>query len=652
MPPVPNNDEEEDMETGGESDYTPVQQHLFVRVDECTQRIRDLDGHIKQALREYQGSNRSPADRQNYIRKRNALYSQRKYHNQKLTMSKLDREIQGIKAVNTALSTQNKHLEQYLVWATAQIDELPPTDEKLSAAASASISVPQGHWQALLMLQKPPPAPIESIEIKRKKDSPQRVNNAVGPPGPRTTRSSSRNLPIGNSSRLLVSEQSNAQCEPNPYRDVVEQTSDAPSPHVSLLGKWPLTERRRGSDKCDSSPPDIRQLPYAAARQRDTSAVVAADQLHLLRGSAARSVPGALSATELSVMVNRPILSTSTSGLGTVESRLRQQQALAEVDRLRQSQHSVASAAQGGPLAQPTAQTAVSSNSHDALLENAIARERQRLESSLLTPSSLASLPLGFGALSSAQMLLPQRREIDDCARNLSHSQQLSGASPLAALTTGGSSSLSLEPAASGTGATRQLGLLPLLGPLGSGSTAASNLSRSNLLDSLGLSTGPPSASNSVATLAVARDIAYQQDLRRQLESRIQAATVGSSAVSAASDHPVPGASGSDASAEVERLASLLRRRSRPTTMLFDNTSALGGNLGSSAELSLRTSLQQQHLPTAARSNGAISSDTAADFLQAQEARRREALVMSIRRQMEVDDSRSLMPPSQQKGPL
>jgi len=94
--------------------------------DQLKSKIVDIDADIKSALHGYR---RNPQNRAAYIRRRNALYAQRKYHKKKLAIVSLTREVGEIKDCNKHLGEENKAFAVILDWL--ELD--PPDDRAVSA---------------------------------------------------------------------------------------------------------------------------------------------------------------------------------------------------------------------------------------------------------------------------------------------------------------------------------------------------------------------------------------------------------------------------------------------------------------------------------------------------------------------------------------
>lgn len=81
---------------------------------ECASRILELDREIESSLRQYQRSAKTNELTKEYHRRRNALYSQRKYYKKKYLMNDFRRDKKALEDKNAALRQANKELEGLL----------------------------------------------------------------------------------------------------------------------------------------------------------------------------------------------------------------------------------------------------------------------------------------------------------------------------------------------------------------------------------------------------------------------------------------------------------------------------------------------------------------------------------------------------------
>jgi len=87
------------------------------------QRIAEIDVDIKRALGEYRSG---PVSREDYVRKRNALYAQRKYYKRKIKIGRLERQAEAIRTKNDKARRENEDLETILKWLE---ESSPPISE-------------------------------------------------------------------------------------------------------------------------------------------------------------------------------------------------------------------------------------------------------------------------------------------------------------------------------------------------------------------------------------------------------------------------------------------------------------------------------------------------------------------------------------------
>jgi len=113
---------------------------------ESTARILKLDAAIKQALIKWQKSDGSKKSRLEYIRKRNSLYSQRKYHKKLLTIKQLRKEKRGLVKANSLIEEENTHLEAML----ANAKDLILLNERLDQRRKESELVAKAQREGLL----------------------------------------------------------------------------------------------------------------------------------------------------------------------------------------------------------------------------------------------------------------------------------------------------------------------------------------------------------------------------------------------------------------------------------------------------------------------------------------------------------------------
>lgn len=84
-------------------------------------KVIELDRQICQASCEYNAREATAEERAEYYKRRNALYSQRKYYKRKIRQEGLFSEKQRLEEKNNTLRDENKALESALAWAKAQV---------------------------------------------------------------------------------------------------------------------------------------------------------------------------------------------------------------------------------------------------------------------------------------------------------------------------------------------------------------------------------------------------------------------------------------------------------------------------------------------------------------------------------------------------
>jgi hypothetical protein len=96
-------------------------------VEECgdnvdyAAKIKELDKVIQAAFIDFNAQEATEEKKEEYFRKRNALYSQRKYYRRKLKITALLREQKSLELKNSEVKVENKLLETVLAWATEQV---------------------------------------------------------------------------------------------------------------------------------------------------------------------------------------------------------------------------------------------------------------------------------------------------------------------------------------------------------------------------------------------------------------------------------------------------------------------------------------------------------------------------------------------------
>jgi hypothetical protein len=111
-------------------------------VDEgvCEKKILELDREIKESLRLSKEGEQSQKAIEEYHKKRNAFYSQRKYYKKKYLMSQLLEDQKFLEEKNAAMRAENEQLESILSWATKQAQLLESVEPKPAPISSGQPS--------------------------------------------------------------------------------------------------------------------------------------------------------------------------------------------------------------------------------------------------------------------------------------------------------------------------------------------------------------------------------------------------------------------------------------------------------------------------------------------------------------------------------
>ena len=104
--------------------------------EECTSKIGELDEVIDAIVTDANSRVLSNAEKREYLRKRNALYSQRKYYRKKLKKHQLTAEKASLEQKNVHIKIENALLENAIAWANKQV-ELHENEASTSVCSSA-----------------------------------------------------------------------------------------------------------------------------------------------------------------------------------------------------------------------------------------------------------------------------------------------------------------------------------------------------------------------------------------------------------------------------------------------------------------------------------------------------------------------------------
>jgi hypothetical protein len=112
-------------------------------------KIQAVDLAIKDALRLFKGCGKTEKAREDYIRKRNALYAQRKYYKKKLLVNELLQQKRVLEEKNAAVRADNQNLEDILSKATEYVRFLETIASSSAPTAAPSVSTFQGQNQSV-----------------------------------------------------------------------------------------------------------------------------------------------------------------------------------------------------------------------------------------------------------------------------------------------------------------------------------------------------------------------------------------------------------------------------------------------------------------------------------------------------------------------
>ena len=103
------------------SDSSTIERPAGPSNEDYAAKIAELDKVIEASVNEYNSRSSTREEKEEFLRKRNALYSQRKYYRKKLKVDNLIAERDSLEQKNAALRTENGVLEKTLTWATHQV---------------------------------------------------------------------------------------------------------------------------------------------------------------------------------------------------------------------------------------------------------------------------------------------------------------------------------------------------------------------------------------------------------------------------------------------------------------------------------------------------------------------------------------------------
>jgi len=90
--------------------------------EDYSARLQQLDTDIDNALANWKKCSQTDKERLQYERRRNALYSQRKYYKKKVMVKALQGQMAKLESKNRQVQAQNESLEALLSWAKLQVE--------------------------------------------------------------------------------------------------------------------------------------------------------------------------------------------------------------------------------------------------------------------------------------------------------------------------------------------------------------------------------------------------------------------------------------------------------------------------------------------------------------------------------------------------
>ena len=148
--------------------------------EECASKIEELDEVIDAIVTDANSRVLSSAEKREYLRKRNALYSQRKYYRKKLKMHQLTTEKASLEKKNALINIENALLENAIAWANKQV-------ELHENQVSTSTSGPANSYSLLMSEQSCTESSSSSVDQLLRSALRLQTNGLLQGPGPLQT---------------------------------------------------------------------------------------------------------------------------------------------------------------------------------------------------------------------------------------------------------------------------------------------------------------------------------------------------------------------------------------------------------------------------------------------------------------------------------
>jgi len=108
--------------------------------EDYAEKIKELDKTIQDAFIQFNSQRGEVKEtKEEYFRKRNALYSQRKYYRKKLATRNLYEDRKALREINAELKAQNESLEKLHAWATEQVALIEGRPSRTAASSTQNV---------------------------------------------------------------------------------------------------------------------------------------------------------------------------------------------------------------------------------------------------------------------------------------------------------------------------------------------------------------------------------------------------------------------------------------------------------------------------------------------------------------------------------